>query len=108
MAEKRTARSRNDGKLGAFLGVFTPTVLTILGVIMYLRLGWITGHMGPARTVLIVIVANGITLITALSFSAIATNIRVGVGGAYYIISRSLGLELGGAIGLPLLSAGST
>ncbi len=92
----------NDGKLGAFLGVFTPTILTILGVIMYLRFGWVTGQMGLGRTVLIVVLANAITLITTLSFSAIATNTRVGVGGAYYIISRSLGLELGGAIGLPL------
>ena len=93
------ARRRKDGKLGTFLGVFTPTILTILGVIMYLRFGWVTGQMGLAKTIAIVVLANVITLITTLSFSAIATNIRVGVGGAYYIISRSLGLEIGGAIG---------
>lgn len=91
-----------DGKLGTMLGVFTPTVLTILGVILYLRVGWVTGQVGLARTLLIVALASTITFITTLSFSAIATNIRVGVGGAYYIISRSLGLEFGGAIGLPL------
>jgi len=89
-------------KLGTFLGVFTPTVLTILGVIMYLRTGWLVGHMGLTRALMIVALANVITGITALSFSAVATNTRVGVGGAYFIISRSLGLELGGAIGLPL------
>jgi len=95
-------RRSADGKLGMFLGVFTPTVLTILGVILYLRLGWVTGQVGLAKTLLIVVMANGITLITTLSFSAIATNIRVGAGGAYYIISRSLGPAVGGAIGLPL------
>jgi amino acid transporter len=91
-----------DKKLGTFLGVYTPTVLTILGVIMYLRFGWLLGHLGLERIFLVVILANGITLITALSFSAVATNSRVGVGGAYYIISRSLGIEIGGAIGVPL------
>ncbi|MBU1701319.1 MAG: Na-K-Cl cotransporter, partial [Candidatus Eisenbacteria bacterium] len=58
--------------------------------------------VGLVKTLIIVALANGITLITTLSFSAIATNIRLGGGGAYYIISRSLGLEFGGAIGLPL------
>lgn len=92
----------SDPKLNTFLGVYTPTVLTILGVIMYLRLGWVVGNLGLAKTLAIVILANGITLITTLSFSAMATNTRVGVGGAYYIISRSLGLGVGGAVGLPL------
>ncbi|MDO3379046.1 hypothetical protein [Geoalkalibacter halelectricus] len=97
------ASSGADGrKLGTFLGVFTPTILTILGVIMYLRFGWVVGNVGLGKTLLIVLLANGITLITALSLSAVATNTRVGVGGAYYIISRSLGLEIGAAIGLPL------
>jgi amino acid transporter len=89
-------------KLGTFLGVYTPTVLTILGVIMYLRFGWLVGHLGLFRVLAVVLLANSITIITTLSFSAVATNARVGVGGAYFIISRSLGLELGGAIGVPL------
>ena len=88
--------------LGTFLGVFTPTVLTILGVIMYLRFGWVVGNAGLYPTLAIVLLANGITFVTARSLSSIATNMRVGVGGAYYVISRSLGPELGGAIGLPL------
>jgi len=99
------ANVRSDKKLGTFLGVFTPTILTILGVIMYLRSGWLVGHLGLTQVLLIVVISNLITLITTLSFSSVATNIRVGVGGAYYIISRSLGLEIGGAIGLPLFLA---
>lgn len=96
----KTARSGN--KLGPFIGVFTPTILTILGVIMYLRFGWVVGQVGVLKTLLIVAMANAITLITSLCLSAVATNSRVGVGGAYFMISRSLGLEIGGAIGLPL------
>lgn len=89
-------------KLGTFIGVFTPTVLTILGVIMYLRLGWVVGNAGMFGAFLIVLLANSITLVTALSMSTLATNMRVGVGGAYFLISRSFGLEIGGAIGIPL------
>ncbi|MCZ6636359.1 MAG: Na-K-Cl cotransporter [bacterium] len=89
-------------KFGTFLGVYTPSVLTILGLIMYLRFGWIVGNVGLPITLFIVLLASSITLITALSASAVATNMRVGVGGEYYLISHSLGLELGGAIGIPL------
>ena len=91
-----------EGKLGTFIGVFTPTLLTILGVIMYLRVGWLLGNMGLLLTLSIVVLANLVTLTTTLSFSSIATNRRIGIGGAYNIISRNLGLEIGGAIGLPL------
>ena len=94
--------SASPAKLGTFLGVFTPTTLTILGVIMYLRVGWVVGNAGWLLALTIVVLANAITFISALSVSSVATNMRVGTGGAYYIISRSLGLELGGAIGLPL------
>jgi len=89
-------------KFGTFLGVYTPSVLTILGLIMYLRFGWVVGNVGLGLTLLIVLLASSITFITALSASAISTNMKVGVGGEYYMVSRSLGLELGGAIGIPL------
>ena len=92
-------------KLGTFLGVFTPSILTILGVILFLRLGWVVGNLGLLKSLAVVAIANAITLATALSVSAVATNMHVGAGGAYYIISRSLGLEIGGAIGLPLFLA---
>ncbi len=89
-------------KLGTFYGVYSPTVLTILGVIMYLRFGWLVGHLGLVKVLPLVLLANVITLITTLSFSAVASNTQIGAGGAYYVISRSLGIEIGGAIGLPL------
>jgi len=89
-------------KFGTFLGVYTPSVLTILGLIMYLRFGWVVGNIGLPLTLFVVLLASSITFITGLSASAIATNMRVGVGGEYYMISHSLGLELGGAIGIPL------
>jgi amino acid transporter len=87
--------------LGTFLGVFTQSTLTILGVILFLRMGWVVGNVVLMPALVIVVLCNLITLATALSLSAISTNMRVGVGGAYYLISRSLGLEIGGAIGVP-------
>ncbi len=88
-------------KFGTFGGVFTPTLLTILGVIMYLRLGWVVGNAGLLGAWLIIIIAFFITLCTALSMSAITTNIRIGAGGAYAIVSQALGLEVGGSLGIP-------
>ena len=88
-------------KLNVFGGVFTPDVLTILGVIMYLRLGWVVGNAGLLGAVLIILLAKSITICTALSMSSITTNIKIGSGGAYSIITKSLGLEAGGSIGIP-------
>ncbi|MDJ0646160.1 MAG: Na-K-Cl cotransporter, partial [Flavobacteriaceae bacterium] len=96
------AKTSKAPKFGTFLGVYTPSILTILGLIMYLRFGWVVGNVGLLKTIAIVLMASAITFITGLSASAIATNIKVGVGGEYYMISRSLGLETGGAIGIPL------
>src|SRR5690606_17090658 len=80
---------------GTFGGVFTPCVLTILGVIMFLRFGQVVGEAGILRALLIVVLAKAITTCTALSLSAIATNTKVQGGGAYFLISRSLGVETG-------------
>jgi solute carrier family 12 (sodium/potassium/chloride transporter), member 2 len=91
--------------LGTFGGVFTPSILTILGVIMYLRFGWVVGNVGLLATLLIVVMCTSVTLITAFSMASIATDRRVRGGGAYFMISRSLGLETGGAVGIPLYFA---
>lgn len=92
---------RSERHLGTFGGVFTPDVLTILGVIMYLRLGWVVGNAGLAGAILIIVLAKSVTICTGLSMASITTNIRIGAGGAYSIISKSLGLEAGGSIGIP-------
>ena len=92
----------NARKFGTFTGVFTPTLLTILGVIMYVRLGWVVGNAGLMGAWLLMLLAMGITACTGLSLSSIATNTRLGAGGPYALISRSLGFEVGGSIGVPL------
>ena len=89
------------GRFGTFAGVFTPDVLTILGVIMYLRLGWVVGNAGLLGAFVIILLAKSITICTGLSMSSITTNIKIGAGGAYSIISKSLGLEAGGSVGIP-------
>jgi amino acid transporter len=94
--------TRQSTKFGTFAGVFTPTLLTILGVILFLRAGWVVGNAGLGGAFLIIILSFAITGATALAMSSFVTNIRVGPGGAFSMISQSLGLEAGGAIGVPL------
>ncbi|MEZ4773251.1 MAG: amino acid permease [Bacteroidia bacterium] len=94
-------------KFGTFGGVFTPSVLTILGVIMYMRMGWVVGNAGLIGSILIIVVAHVISVTTGLSISSIATDRKVGAGGVYYVLSRSLGLPIGGAIGITLWMATS-
>ncbi len=91
--------------LSTFEGVFTPSILTILGVIMYLRFGWVVGNVGLLGTFIIVTISTSITFLTALSIASIATDKQVKIGGAYYMISRALGIEAGGAIGISLYMA---
>lgn len=91
-----------DDKFGTFGGVFTPSILTILGVIMYLRLPWVVGNGGMWTALGVIAVAHVISVTTGLSISSIATDKNVGAGGPYYIVSRSLGLPIGGTLGLAL------
>jgi len=88
--------------LGTFEGVFTPTILTIIGVILYLRLGWVVGSVGLGGAILIIVLSHVATITTGFSLSSMTTNVRIGAGGFYSLISRSLGLEAGAATGLPL------
>ncbi|MEF8874121.1 MAG: hypothetical protein V5A88_05565, partial [Candidatus Thermoplasmatota archaeon] len=97
-----TEEGGEQKKFGMLSGVFVPTLLTILGVILFLRLGWVVGQVGLLGAVVVIGLAFFITGITALSMSSIVTNMKIGPGGAYSIISRSLGMEVGGSIGVPL------
>jgi amino acid transporter len=97
----------SSGRLGTFAGVFTPSILTILGIILFLRLGYVTGSAGLGRTLLILLVANLVTIITSQSLAAVATNLKVKGGGDYYLISRTLGYKFGGSIGIVLYLAQS-
>eukprot|EP01138_Halocafeteria_seosinensis_P006254 gb/GECG01006395.1/.p1 GENE.gb/GECG01006395.1/~~gb/GECG01006395.1/.p1 ORF type:complete len:1147 (+),score=102.26 gb/GECG01006395.1/:1-3441(+) len=89
-----------DEKLGWVKGVFIPVTLNILGVIMFLRLSWVGGQAGLIGGTVIILLSNFVTVITTLSLSAIVSNGEVQGGGAYYLISRSLGPAFGGSIGI--------
>ena len=105
MNRKRSPDSRQGTGLGTFGGVFTPSVLTILGIIFFRRLGFVVGSAGLTRALLMLALASAISVLTSISLSAIATNRKVHGGGDYYIISRTLGVEFGGALGLILFVA---
>uniref|UniRef100_G3N7S1 Solute carrier family 12 member 7b n=1 Tax=Gasterosteus aculeatus aculeatus TaxID=481459 RepID=G3N7S1_GASAC len=87
-------------QMGTFMGVYLPCLQNILGVILFLRLTWIVGTAGILESLAIVLLCCSCTMLTAISMSAIATNGVVPAGGSYYMISRSLGPEFGGAVGL--------
>ena len=102
--EKRTA-DHSGNQLGTFAGVFTPSILTILGVIMFMRAGFVVGQAGIFYALLILLISKSITTLTSFFISAVSTNTHVSGGGAYFLISRALGPEFGGAIGLALFCA---
>lgn len=98
---KENSEEKQTG-FGTFVGVFVPCILMVFGVIIFLRLGWIVGMVGLPSALTLITIAAAITFVTTLSMASISTNIEVRTGGVYYIISRSLGLEVGSAVGLPL------
>jgi solute carrier family 12 (sodium/potassium/chloride transporter), member 2 len=89
-------------RYGTIEGVFVPTLLTILGVILFLRTGWVVGNAGLLGSIGIIGAAFTITGLTALSLASISTNVTPGAGGAYALVARSFGVEAGGAIGISL------
>ncbi|XP_070576078.1 solute carrier family 12 member 4-like isoform X2 [Ptychodera flava] len=87
-------------KMGTIMGVYLPCLQNILGVILFLRLTWIVGNAGVLEGFFIVFICCCTTMLTAISMSAIATNGVVPGGGSYFMISRALGPEFGGAVGI--------
>ncbi|XP_073443787.1 solute carrier family 12 member 7 isoform X3 [Dendrobates tinctorius] len=98
--EDRKRKEVKETRMGTFIGVYLPCLQNILGVILFLRLTWIVGNAGVLESFCIVLMCCLCTMLTAISMSAIATNGVVPAGGSYYMISRSLGPEFGGAVGL--------
>ena len=105
MAKPDLTKNDDGLQFGTFGGVFTPSILTILGVIMFMRSGFVVGQAGILGAVLILLIAKGITLTTSFSIAAISSNMRTRGGGAYFMISRVLGPEFGGGIGVALFFA---
>ena len=94
-------------KFGWFEGVYMRCLLNIWGVMLFLRLSWVVGQAGLIEGLAIITLSNVVTLITTISMSAVSTNGQIKAGGIYYMISRSLGPEFGGAIGLMFTLANS-
>ena len=103
MAARATAKP--TGTLGTFGGVFTPSILTILGLVLFLRVAYVVGSVGLVRALVILALATSVSILTSISLAVVATNMRVGGGGEYYLISRTLGIEFGGAVGVVLYLA---
>ena len=91
-------RLRNQ--LGTINGCYVPCLLNIMGIVLFERLGWGIGHVGIRNVVLIYLVAEMAAILTVLSLSAIVTNGNMRGGGSYYMISRTLGAEFGGSVGI--------
>ena len=99
--------TNKDSGLGAVMGVFIPCVLSIIGVVLFMRLGWAIGEAGVLGVLSMIGLGTLLSYLTAFSLCALATNGKIRGGGAYYLISRSLGPEMGGAIGMVFFAANS-
>ncbi|XP_043483393.1 solute carrier family 12 member 7 isoform X3 [Leptopilina heterotoma] len=104
---KPAAGKPGGARMGTLIGVFLPCIQNIFGVILFIRLTWVVGTAGAIQGFLIVLCCCCVTMLTAISMSAIATNGVVPGGGSYFMISRSLGPEFGGAVGM-LFYTGTT
>ncbi len=109
MRKKSTSAVPSDlttgAGLGTFGGVFTPSILTILGLVLFLRVPFVVGSVGIVRALLILALATSVSILTSVSLATVASNMKVGGGGEYFLISRTLGIEFGGAVGLVLYVA---
>lgn len=98
----KNIRAANNKSGFGTAAVYFTAISSILGAILFLRLGYATGMLGFWGAITIVLLGHMITIPTALAISELATNTRVEGGGEYFIISRSFGLKLGSTIGITL------
>ncbi|CAJ1066105.1 solute carrier family 12 member 9 [Xyrichtys novacula] len=96
----KSNQQRQPKKLSIFFGVVIPTLLSMFSVVVFLRIGFAVGQSGLYQAIAMYLVAYFIISMTVLSVCAISTNGALDAGGAYYMISRALGPEFGGSIGI--------
>lgn len=101
MKDIKNQSSKQDG-LGMLRGVFIPYIATVFGVILFMRIAIVTGNIGFSSVLSINVLSLLLMLITTASLTSIMTNFELEGGGIYYIVSRTLGIEFGGAIGLSI------
>lgn len=99
-SEAHEGDETTHNKLGTINGVFVPCCLNILGVVVFLRLSWATGQAGVLGVSGMLAVAELQAVLTVLSVAAMVSNGNMKGGGSYFMMSRSLGPELGGAMGI--------
>jgi potassium/chloride transporter 9 len=95
----------SKNQLGVINGVYVPCLINIIGVVLFLRVGWAVSHVGWAGLLAIFVVGETAAVLTVLSLSAIVSNGTMKGGGTYFMISRCLGPEFGGSVGLLFYSA---
>ncbi|MFH4981399.1 hypothetical protein AB6A40_008108 [Gnathostoma spinigerum] len=98
--ESAPKTSKKAAQMGTIIGVYLPCMQNIFGVLFFIRLTWIIGTAGIIQAFFVVLTCCSVTFLTSISLSAIATNGVVPSGGPYYMISRNLGPEIGGAVGI--------
>uniref|UniRef100_A0A8C7MGI4 Zgc:153039 n=1 Tax=Oncorhynchus kisutch TaxID=8019 RepID=A0A8C7MGI4_ONCKI len=96
----KSAHQSRPKKLSTFFGVVIPTLLSMFSVVVFLRIGFVVGQCGLYQAIAMFLVAYFIISMTVLSVCAISTNGALDAGGAYYMISRALGPEFGGSLGV--------
>jgi len=89
-------------RLGLFGGVFAPTFLSMVGVLLYLRVGWVVGNAGLGETLIMLALASIIAICTGWSYATIASNTRLNEGGTFAVLNQGLGFEVAGTLGIPL------
>ncbi|XP_061073210.1 solute carrier family 12 member 9 [Conger conger] len=100
VVSRRNTKNNQPQKLSTFFGVVIPTLLSMFSVVVFLRIGFVVGQAGLYQAIAMFLVAYFIISMTVLSVCAISTNGALDAGGAYYMISRALGPEFGGSIGI--------